>query len=236
MSKKNKYVFISGGTSGIGKELVSLFLHNHINVITFSSRKKNVIKLKKDFSNYGDQLTCFQADITSEKDLNYIHKVIVGKTKRIDYLINNSGTNRIGPISKIKANEWNQIISVNLSGPFFLTQKLLGFLKKDSLVLNMGSIASRTGFPNWAAYCSSKFGLKGFTESLREELRPKKIRVVHAEIGATDTPIWDNLDGKWDKSGMMLDTEVAKVLFDSITNKSSVNVDEIFLMPPAGIL
>jgi Short-chain alcohol dehydrogenase of unknown specificity len=112
----------------------------------------------------------------------------------------------------------------------------LGFLKKDSLVLNMGSIASRTGFPNWAAYCSSKFGLKGFTESLREELRPKKIRVVHAEIGATDTPIWDNLDGKWDKSGMMLDTEVAKVLFDSITNKSSVNVDEIFLMPPAGIL
>ena len=83
---------------------------------------------------------------------------------------------------------------------------------------------------------SSKFGLKGFTESLREELRPKKIRVVHAEIGATDTPIWDNLDGKWDKSGMMLDTEVAKVLFDSITNKSSVNVDEINLMPPAGIL
>ena len=74
--------------------------------------------MKKDFSNYGDQLTCFQADITSEKDLNFIHKVVLGKTKRIDYLINNSGTNRIGPISKIKANEWNQIISVNLSGPF----------------------------------------------------------------------------------------------------------------------
>ena len=49
MSKKNKYVFISGGTSGIGKELVSLFLHNHINVITFSSRKKKSNQIEERF-------------------------------------------------------------------------------------------------------------------------------------------------------------------------------------------
>ena len=95
MPKKNKFVFISGGTSGIGRELVSLFLHHQVNVITFSSRKKNVTNLKKDFSDYSNQLTCFQADITSEKDLNYIHKIVVSKTKKIDYLINNSGTNKI---------------------------------------------------------------------------------------------------------------------------------------------
>jgi short-subunit dehydrogenase len=113
---------------------------------------------------------------------------------------------------------------------------MLPLLKKNSLILNIGSIASKIGFPDWSAYCASKFGLKGFTESLREELRPKKIRVVHAEIGPTATSIWDNLDGKWDTSEMMDDSEVARVLFDSITNKKSLNVDEISLMSPNGIL
>ena len=98
---------------------------------------------------------------------------------------------------------------MNLTGVFYLTQTMLPLLRNKSVILNMGSLASRNGFPNWGAYCASKFGLKGFTEALREEVRPKGIRVVHAEIGATDTSIWDNLDGKWDRSGMMQDTEVA---------------------------
>ena len=98
-------------------------------------------------------------------------------------LINNSGTNTIGPIEKINIKDWKNIMDINLTGPFYLTQKVLPLLKKGSLILNMSSLASRQGFPGWSSYCSSKFGLKGFTESLREELRPKKIRVVHAEIG-----------------------------------------------------
>ena len=100
----------------------------------------------------------------------------------------------------------------------------------------MGSLASRNGFANWSAYCASKYGLKGFTEALRQEVRPKNIRVVHAEIGATDTAIWDNLTGEWDRSGMMQDIEVAEILYESITSKKSVNIDEIFLMPPGGIM
>jgi NAD(P)-dependent dehydrogenase (short-subunit alcohol dehydrogenase family) len=156
--------------------------------------------------------------------------------KRIDFLVNNSGLAVVAPVTKLKLNDWNRIIDTNLTGAFLLTKNMLPLLKKNSLILNIGSMASKIGFPDWSAYCASKFGLKGFTESLREELRPKKIRVVHAEIGPTATSIWDNLDGKWDTSEMMDDSEVARVLFDSITNKKSLNVDEISLMSPNGIL
>tara|TARA_Y100001970_G_C14197285_1_gene838864 strand:+ start:972 stop:1676 length:705 start_codon:yes stop_codon:yes gene_type:complete len=231
-----KVAVISGGTSGIGKSLVLLLIKNGIKVVTFSRKKSNINLLLKDFQEYKKNLICYQGDVSKEKDVKLITKSVKSKFKRIDYLINNSGTNVLSPIEKIKLNDWRNIIDVNLTGAFLLTKSFLPLLKKDSLILNMGSLASRNGFPNWGAYCASKYGLKGFTEALREEVRPKKIRVVHAEIGATDTAIWDNLGGNWDRSGMMQDMEVAEVLYNSITNKKSVNVDEIFLMPPGGIM
>tara|TARA_Y100000590_G_scaffold63196_2_gene67831 strand:+ start:12506 stop:13210 length:705 start_codon:yes stop_codon:yes gene_type:complete len=233
---REKVAVISGGTSGIGKSLVLLLIKNGIKVVTFSRKKSNINLLLKDFQEYKKNLICYQGDVSKEKDVKLITKSVKSKFKRIDYLINNSGTNVLSPIEKIKLNDWRNIIDVNLTGAFLLTKSFLPLLKKDSLILNMGSLASRNGFPNWGAYCASKYGLKGFTEALREEVRPKKIRVVHAEIGATDTAIWDNLGGNWDRSGMMQDMEVAEVLYNSITNKKSVNVDEIFLMPPGGIM
>ena len=233
---KKKVAVISGGTKGIGKGLASIFLQNGIEVITFSRSKKNINSLIKDFRGYNKSLICYQGDVASSRDVNRIQRLIKKQYKRIDFLVNNSGLAVVAPVAKLKLNDWNRIIDTNLTGAFLLTKNMLPLLKKNSLILNIGSMASKIGFPDWSAYCASKFGLKGFTESLREELRPKKIRVVHAEIGPTATSIWDNLDGKWDTSEMMDDSEVARVLFDSITNKKSLNVDEISLMSPNGIL
>lgn len=234
MSKK--VAVISGGTSGIGKRMVSMFLKSGVKVVTFSRNKSKINLLKRELREYSEDLICYQGDVSSIKDISRISKSVKKQFKKVNYLVNNSGTNVLNPIHKIKIKDWENIINVNLTGVFYLTQSMLPLLKKDSVILNMGSLASRNGFPNWSAYCASKFGLKGFTEALKEEMRPKKVRVVHAEIGATNTAIWNNLDGKWDRSVMMNDSEVAHILFDSITKVKSVNIDEIFLMPPNGVL
>ena len=234
MSKK--VAVISGGTSGIGKRMVSMFLKSGVKVVTFSRNKSKINLLKRELREYSEDLICYQGDVSSIKDISRISKSVKKQFKKVNYLVNNSGTNVLNPIHKIKIKDWENIINVNLTGVFYLTQSMLPLLKKDSVILNMGSLASRSGFPNWSAYCASKFGLKGFTEALKEEMRPKKVRVVHAEIGATNTAIWNNLDGKWDRSVMMNDSEVAHILFDSITKVKSVNVDEIFLMPPDGVI
>ena len=233
---KKKVAIISGGTSGIGKRMVSMFLKSGVKVVTFSRKKSNINKLKRELIEFKEDLICYQGDVSSIEDINKISGSIKKQFKSVNYLINNSGTNVLNPIGKIKIKDWQKIIDVNLTGVFYLTQSLLPLLKKKSVVLNMGSLASRSGFPNWSAYCASKFGLKGFTEALREEVRTRQVRVVHAEIGATDTGIWDNLEGTWDRGSMMNDLEVAHILFDSITKVKSVNVDEIFLMPPNGVL
>ena len=71
---------------------------------------------------------------------------------------------------------------------------------------------------------------------MREELRANGVSVVHAEVGATDTGLWDNLEGNWNKESMMKDSDVAKFILKNILDSNTVNVDEIFLMPPGGIL
>ena len=231
-----KNVVISGGTSGIGRQLVHLFLDEGHNVVTFSRNKKKLNKLFNEVKNFPGKLSCMQCDVSKPEQIKKISIKLKKDLKTVHYLINNSGTNSLGTIDKIKLNDWKKIIDVNLTGPFYLTQCLFSALRKNSIVLNMGSIASKTGFPNWSAYCSSKFGLKGFTESLREELRPKGVRVIHAEVGATNTAIWDDLGDGWNKDSMMNEKEVALVIFGNLKLKNTVNIDEFTLMPPAGIL
>src|SRR5207249_3226201 len=70
-------------------------------------------------------------------------------------------------------------------------------------------IAARTGFANWSAYCMSKFALEGFSQSVREELRDRKIRVINLYPAATDTNIWDHIEGKWPRRKMISPKDVA---------------------------
>jgi short-subunit dehydrogenase len=70
---------------------------------------------------------------------------------------------------------------------------------KEGHIFNIASNAAKIGFPNWSAYCASRFGLLGFTNSLREELRGKGIKVTAIISGPTDTPLWDGIPGNWDK-------------------------------------
>ena len=105
-----KTVVISGGTSGIGKRLVRLFLNEKMKVLTFSSKKKNIISFNKEFKEFKDNLFCYQCNISDPKDVKKISALISRKFKKIDFLINNSGTNVLGPIGKINVKDWKKII------------------------------------------------------------------------------------------------------------------------------
>src|SRR5438552_14443220 len=78
-----------------------------------------------------------------------------------------------------------------------LTQHFAPNMPPGSSIVNILSIAAKTGFANWSAYCMSKFALEGFSQSVREELRERKIRVINVYPAATDTNIWNNIEGKW---------------------------------------
>jgi 3-oxoacyl-[acyl-carrier protein] reductase len=103
-----------------------------------------------------------------------------------------------------------------------------------SSVVNILSIAAKTGFANWSAYCMSKFALEGLSQCVREELRDRKIRVINVYPAATDTNIWDHIEGDWPRGKMISPQEIATVVAYAVSRPADVTLENITLSALVG--
>jgi NAD(P)-dependent dehydrogenase (short-subunit alcohol dehydrogenase family) len=154
----------------------------------------------------------------------------------IDLLVNNAGVAVVKPFTEITTIEWAQTVGVNITAPFMLTQHFAPRMPPGSTVVNVLSIAARSGFPNWSAYCMSKFALEGFSQCVREELRDRKIRVINAYPSATDTNIWNDIEGNWPRHKMISPEEVAGVVAFALSRPNDVALENITLSSLTGNL
>jgi NAD(P)-dependent dehydrogenase (short-subunit alcohol dehydrogenase family) len=154
----------------------------------------------------------------------------------LDLLVNNAGIAIVKPFGEITHVEWEQTLSVNVTAPFLLTQRFAPEMPPGSSIVNILSIAAKTGFANWSAYCMSKFALEGFSQSVREELREHKIRVINIYPAATDTNIWNNLDGDWPREKMISPNDVASAVAYALSRPADVVLENISLSNLTGNL
>jgi NAD(P)-dependent dehydrogenase (short-subunit alcohol dehydrogenase family) len=131
---------------------------------------------------------------------------------------------------------WLEVIDTNLTGLFLMTQAALAVMKRGSTIVNNLSIAAERVFAGSAAYNASKHGALGFTNTLREELRPKGIRVIALMPGATDTAIWDALWPKAPRRKMMSAETVARTVVDALLLPENTTIEKIIVMPSTGTL
>jgi len=154
----------------------------------------------------------------------------------IELLVNNAGVAVVKPFGEITQIEWEQTFGVNVTAPFMLTQHFVPKMPPGSSIVNILSIAARTGFANWSAYCMSKFALEGFSQSVREELRDRKIRVINLYPAATDTNIWDHIEGKWPRRKMISPKDVASAVAYALSRPADVALENITLSNLTGNL
>jgi NAD(P)-dependent dehydrogenase (short-subunit alcohol dehydrogenase family) len=151
--------------------------------------------------------------------------------------VNNAGLahpNR--EIAKLPLAEWREVIETNLTGLFLVTRAALRLMRPGGTIVNNLSVAARTIFPGMAAYTASKHGAFGFTQTLREELRPRQIRVIALMPGATDTAIWDQIWPDAPKHKMMSPQVVARAVLDAILLPANATLSELVLTPTGGAL
>ena len=154
----------------------------------------------------------------------------------LDLLVNNAGIAVVKPFGEITQIEWEQTVGVNVTAPFMLTQHFAPRMPPGSSVVNILSIAAKTGFANWSAYCMSKFALEGFSQSVREELREHKIRVINIYPTATDTGIWRSVEGDWPREKMISPNDVASAVAYALSRPAEVALENISLSNLTGNL
>jgi len=140
----------------------------------------------------------------------------------------------VKPFAQLDVATWKRHIEVNLSGAFFVTSEALDALLESDRphVFNISSVAGKRAFPGNVAYCTTKYGLRGFSDALREDLRANKIRVSSIYPGQTDTGIFKNVPGDWDRSKMNKPEDVAEVIWKAYNAPDGENVDDLDVPPP----
>ena len=147
----------------------------------------------------------------------------------LDLFVNNAGIAVVKPFGEITSVEWEQTLGVNVTAPFQLIQHFAPQMPPGASIVNVLSIAAKTGFPNWSAYCMSKFAMEGFSQSLREELRDRKIRIINIYPAATATDIWNYVEGDWPRDKMISPRQVADAVAFALAQPSDVLVENITL-------
>jgi NAD(P)-dependent dehydrogenase (short-subunit alcohol dehydrogenase family) len=229
-----KRYLITGASRGIGRAIAeqlagkerTLFLHGR-------DREALAQTCKTVAAKSGEAIPlCYDL-----RDPDAIRKMVdeIGKAP-LDGLIHNAGIAFVKPLEEVTLDEWQATIAVNVTAPFLLTQKLLPMMSVGSTIVNVLSIAAKTGFPNWSSYCMSKFALEGFSQAVREEVRPRGIRVLNIYPAATNTEIWKGIEGEWPREKMLSPDEVGSAVAFALSRPSDVAVENITLQNASGAL
>jgi glucose 1-dehydrogenase len=190
---KNKNIFITGSTSGIGQACAERFAKEGANIILngrhFEDDEKQLIK---KIEAYGNKVKFVQGDVSHGMDSLNILKQAIDAFGGLDILVNNAGVERSADFWDVTEEDYDLVMHTNLKGVFFGTQTFVKYCKKENksgVVINMSSVHEEIIFPHFSAYCASKGALKMLMRNLATELAPLNIRINNVAPGAIATPI-----------------------------------------------
>jgi 3-oxoacyl-[acyl-carrier protein] reductase len=168
---------VTGGSRGIGKEVASLLSKMGANVVVCSRTQSEIDSVVKeirrmimtDSDNHqdDDRLLGIRCDVSKSSEVDHLIKLTIAKFKFINILVNNAGIVFVKKLLDTSEEEWDKTIDSNLKGAFLRTKAALPFMiqNRTGVIINVSSGAGKTGFPEISAYCASKFGMIGLTES-----------------------------------------------------------------------
>jgi 3-oxoacyl-[acyl-carrier protein] reductase len=180
-------IIVTGGSSGIGKASAKHLTEMGAKVL-ITGRNEGRLKKAAEF------IGCdwIKADVSRQEDVNLTFEW-VGKNwnNELDVLVNNAGLGEFAPVGETSMESYHRVFGVNFFGPVMMIKKALPIMKskKAGSIVNIASTSSLKGFLNGSAYASSKFALRGFTQSLMEEVRQFNIRVFQVNPSEVTTAL-----------------------------------------------
>lgn len=219
----DKVVVITGASSGIGRELAKKYLEKGYSLV-LTGRNEGGFEYSKGKTNVDIVL----GDITISETRKKIQDLIMNKYKQLDILVNNAGITYIQPFEDNTEEQINTIFETNLKAPMLLTHDLYEIMKtqKSGTIIFINSAAGKQGYSNHTMYSTMKFGLTGFSQSLRQEAKKFGIRVISIHPGGVNTALYNNLQDKPDVNQYMDATKLAETIV-FLSETSGLSPDEI---------
>jgi glucose 1-dehydrogenase len=193
MRLANKVALITGSSKGIGRAIAERFAQEGADVvIDYNSTPGGAEEALRNVEAAGRRGLIVKADLSSTAQVHTLIATAIEHFGHLDILVNNAGIETHAPFWEVTEEDYDRVLDVNLKGVFFATQEMVRHLmqtKRRGKIVNISSVHEDLPFPNFAAYCASKGGLKMLTRNLSVELGPLGININSIAPGAIETPI-----------------------------------------------
>jgi NADP-dependent 3-hydroxy acid dehydrogenase YdfG len=236
---------VTGASSGIGEATAAVLAEEGARVALVARRKDRLDALAERIG--GDRSLAIEADVTDPGQVTGAVERTVSELGRLDILVNNAGVMLLGPIVEAPVEEWERMVQLNLLGLLYCTHAALPHLleaadtepRSVADVVNISSVAGRVARLNSGVYNATKHGVGAFSESLRQEVTARHVRVTLIEPGATATELaFQNrpeiLEGMTQTFGgieIMHAEDIAEAIRYAVTQPRRVAVNEILVRP-----
>lgn len=192
----NKVVVVTGGSRGIGAQIVKTLANENYKVIlNYNNSKEQAEKIQQELLEQGKEIEIIKADVSKREETEKLIQFAINKFNKIDVLINNAGISQEGLFTDVTEEEWQKIINTNLNSVFYCNQQALKYMiqEQQGCIINISSIWGETGASCEVAYSTTKAAINGMTKALAKEVGPSNIRVNAIAPGIIDTDMNRNL-------------------------------------------
>jgi NADP-dependent 3-hydroxy acid dehydrogenase YdfG len=239
---------VTGASSGIGEATARRLAEDGASVVLVARRRDRLEALAAKIEQTGGSALAVQADITDRTQAQAAVQQSIERFGRLDILVNNAGLMLLGPVVGADPDEWDRMIALNAQGLLYTTHAALPYLLKAAEdgprqvadIVNISSIAGRVAWNGYAVYNLTKFGVNGFTESLRQEVTQRHVRVgvvepggVATELGSHNQPEVRNemIDPFYEQTEVLAPEDIADGVAYMVTRPRHTAIGELWIMP-----
>ena len=238
---KGKVVVITGASSGMGEAAARHLSAQGATVVLGARRVERLEALAGEISAAGGQALAVETDVTDRCQVQRLVDAAVDTYGRVDVLINNAGIMPLSPVERLKVDEWDRMIDVNLKGVLYGIAAALPHMieRKSGQIINLSSVAGHKLFGGSAVYSATKFGVRALSEGLRQEVTPHNIRITIISPGAVKTELLDHISEAdvqqanrdyVGQVGVPADS-FARVVAFAISQPAELDINEIIFRP-----
>ncbi|ALS74523.1 oxidoreductase [Planococcus rifietoensis] len=242
MTQKNTAI-ITGASSGIGQATAKELAARGYHVMLAARREERLVELKKEIEAEGGSADYKVTDVTSADEMKSLAQAALEKTGKIDILVNNAGLMPLSYMNKLKLDEWDQMVDVNIKGVLYGIAAVLPIMEeqKSGHILNVSSVAGHQVMKGSAVYSGTKYAVRAISDGLRQEIDPShEIRVTIVSPGAVATELTDTItdDDVLDSFKSMSESmeplqaeDIANAIGYAVEQPTYVDVNEILIRP-----
>ena len=237
---EGKVVVITGASSGLGEATARMLSAQGAIVVLGARRVERIEALAKELAGAGGRALALQTDVTRSADVQRLVDAAVEKFGRIDVIVNNAGLMPSSPLERLKIDDWDRMIDVNIKGVLYGIAAALPTMQKQKSghIVNVSSVAGHRVRAGTAVYSATKHAVRVLTEGLRQEVKPWNIRTTIVSPGAVDTELADSITEADVQAGVKAFYEIAipadsfaRAVVFAMSQPDDVDINEILFRP-----